>query len=56
MSVPVQRTYPVVYGGWIGGLIALLVLIAVFVMWLTNMIEPKLALVLGGLALAILLR
>jgi hypothetical protein len=52
----VQRTYPVVYGGWIGGLIALLVLIACFVLWITNAIEPKEALLIGGLALAIILR
>ena len=55
MSTP-PRTYPVVYGGWVGGLIALLVLIAVLVLWLTNQIDPKEALLIGGLALAILLR
>jgi hypothetical protein len=56
MAVQTTRTYPVVYGGWIGGLIALLVLIGVLVLWLTNMMEPREALLIGALALAILLR
>ena len=56
MAVRSTRPYPVVYGGWIGGLIALLVLIAVLVLWLTQQISPQEALLIGGLALAILLR
>jgi hypothetical protein len=52
----VQRTYPVVYGGWIGGLLALLVLIACFVLWITNAMEAREALLIGALALAIILR
>ena len=55
MAVVQQRTYPVVYGGWIGALIAFLVLVACFVLWITNQIEPKQALLIGGLALARLL-
>ena len=51
-----QRPYPVVYGGWIGGLIALLVLIACFVFWITNAMEPREALLIGALALAVVLR
>lgn len=35
-----------------GALIALLVLIAVFVLWITGQLEPKLALLIGGLAIA----
>jgi hypothetical protein len=45
-----------VYGGWIGGLIAMLVLIACLVLWLTNQMEPREALLIGGLALAVILR
>lgn len=56
MSTPiVERQYPTVVGGWIGALIAILVLVAVLVLWLTNQIEPKLALLIGGLALSRLL-
>lgn len=52
----VQRPYPVVYGGWLGGLLAFLVLIACFVLWITNQMEPREALLIGALALAIILR
>ena len=56
MATRTTRTYPVVYGGWIGGLLALLVLIAVLVLWLTQQVSPQEALLIGALALAILLR
>jgi hypothetical protein len=56
MAVQTTRQYPTVYGGWIGGLIALLVLIACFVLWITIAIEPKEALLIGGLALAVMMR
>jgi hypothetical protein len=47
--------YPRVYGGFIGALLAVLVLVGVLVLWLTNQIEPKEALLFGVLALARLL-
>lgn len=50
------RTYPVVYGGWIGGVIALIVLIVVIVMWAIGQMDARQALISGALALAILLR
>lgn len=56
MAVQTTRTYPVIYGGWIGGLIAVLVIIAVLVLWLTNQLDAKTALLIGFTNLAILLR
>ena len=56
MAVAERRTYPVVYGGWIGALIAILVIVACLVLWLTNQIDPKEALLIGGLGVAVLLR
>jgi hypothetical protein len=50
------RTYPVVYGGWLGALIAILVIIACLVLWLTNKLDPQDALLIGFTDLAILLR
>jgi predicted lipid-binding transport protein (Tim44 family) len=55
MSQP-ARAYPNIYGGWIGGLIALLVLIGVFVLAITNQMETREALLIGALALAVILR
>jgi hypothetical protein len=43
------------YGGAVGTLIALLVLIAAVVLWLTNQMDPKLCAFFGALALARLL-
>ena len=50
------RSYPVVYGGWLGGLIAVLVIITVLVLWLTNQLDAKTALLIGFTNLAVLLR
>lgn len=36
----------------IGWLLAVLVLVGVFVLWLTGQLDPKLALLIGGLAVA----
>lgn len=54
MSVQ-PRTYPVVYGGWVGVIIAILVIVACLVLWLTNQIEPKLALLIAATAVTRLL-
>lgn len=43
------------YGGTIGQLIALVVLIAAVVLWLTSQMDPKLCAMFGALALARLL-
>ena len=48
----VQRTYPVVYGGWLGVLIAVAVAIVCLVLWVTNQLDPKLAALIGALAVA----
>ena len=45
-----------VYGGWVGGLLALLLLIACLVLWLSGKINAQTALLIGGTDLAILLR
>jgi hypothetical protein len=56
MAVQQTRTYPVVYGGWIGGLLAGLLLVACLVLWLTGKIDVQTAVLIGGTDLAILLR
>ena len=56
MSDPSVRAYPVVVGGWLGVLIAVLIIVAALVLWLTNQIDPKVALLIAGTNLAILLR
>jgi hypothetical protein len=56
MAVQTTRTYPVVYGGWIGALIAILIIVACLVLWLTNQIDAKTALLIGFTNIAILLR
>lgn len=48
MKITTVGAYPVTVG-WV---IALLVLVGVFVLWLVGSLEPRLALLLGGLALA----
>lgn len=55
MSVQ-PRTYPVVYGGWIGVLIAILVIVACLVLWLTKQMDGMTALLIGATDVAILLR
>ena len=54
MAVQQPRTYPVVYGGWIGGLLAGLLLVACLVLWLTGKIDAQTAVLIGGTDLAIL--
>jgi hypothetical protein len=56
MAVQTTRTYPVVYGGWIGALIAILVIVACLVLWLTNKMDAQTAILLGATNVAILLR
>lgn len=50
------RTYPVFVGGWIGAIIALLIIIACLVMWLTHQMDGTEAILIGGTNVAILLR
>jgi high-affinity Fe2+/Pb2+ permease len=56
MAVVEQRRYPVVYGGWIGAIISLLIIVACLVLWLTNKIDAQTALLIGATNVAILLR
>jgi hypothetical protein len=54
MSTP--RTYwTAPYGGAVGQLLAVLVIVACLVLWLTNQLDPKLAALIGVTALARLL-
>jgi hypothetical protein len=48
MQLGTVGSYPLT----IGSLIALLVLLAVLVLWIIGQLEPRLALLIGGLALA----
>lgn len=50
------RTYPVVYGGWIGALIAVLIIVACLVLWLIGQMDAREALLIGFTNIAILLR
>jgi hypothetical protein len=43
------------YNGLIGNIIALVILVAAVVLWLTNQLDPKLCALFAGLALAHLL-
>ena len=55
MAVERRVLWTAPYGGAIGTLIAIVVLIAAVVLWLTNQMDPKLCAMFGGLALARLL-
>lgn len=44
MASSPPRSWPVFYGGLIGAILAILGLVAVLVLWLTNQLDPKLAL------------
>lgn len=55
MYVEQRRLWVAPYGGTIGMLIALIVLVAAVILWLTNQMDPKLCAMFGALAVARLL-